>query len=167
TSVEYDHADLYPDPQTLLAAYRKLIALLPESGRLVACGDAPEVRALARAVRDGTIPLHWGADAEEAHAALVALPGVGDWTADYIAMRALGLPDSFPAGDLGVRKAMANGHDRLPPVRDVIARAEAWRPWRAYAVLHLWMSAGDAPPRKRPASPSQPEAQAKRKETKR
>jgi AraC family transcriptional regulator, regulatory protein of adaptative response / DNA-3-methyladenine glycosylase II len=107
------------------------------------------VRALARAVRDGAIPLHWGADAEDAHTALVALPGVGDWTADYIAMRALGEPDSFPAGDLGVRKAMANGHDRLPPVREVLARAEAWRPWRAYAVLHLWMSAGDAPPRKR------------------
>ncbi len=68
--------------------------------------------------------------------ALVALPGIGDWTAQYVAMRALGWPDAFPAGDLVVRRAL--GETR--PARAVI-RSEAWRPWRAYAVLHLWSNA--------------------------
>jgi AraC family transcriptional regulator, regulatory protein of adaptative response / DNA-3-methyladenine glycosylase II len=72
-------------------------------------------------------------------AALLALPGIGDWTAQYVAMRALGAPDAFPAGDLGIRKAM--GDDLAP--RAQIARAEAWRPWRAYAVMHLWAKLGD------------------------
>ena len=68
-------------------------------------------------------------------AALLELPGIGDWTAQYVAMRALGAPDAFPAGDLGVRKALGG----LPP-KAAIARAETWRPWRSYAVMHLWAS---------------------------
>src|SRR5439155_2089791 len=63
--------------------------------------------------------------------------GVGPWTAHYIAMRALGEPDAFPAGDLGVVRALANG-DRRPAPRTIAARAERWRPWRAYAVMALW-----------------------------
>ena len=66
-------------------------------------------------------------------AALEALPGIGPWTAQYIAMRALSWHDAFPASDLGVMKALGT---RRP--REAIARAEAWRPWRAYAVIHLW-----------------------------
>jgi AraC family transcriptional regulator, regulatory protein of adaptative response / DNA-3-methyladenine glycosylase II len=77
-------------------------------------------------------------------AALLALPGIGDWTAQYVAMRALGAPDAFPAGDLGIRKAMG---DLVPKAQ--IARAEAWRPWRAYAVMHLWAKLGDDSPAKK------------------
>ena len=72
---------------------------------------------------------------------LDALPGIGPWTAHYIAMRALREPDAFPSGDLGLRKAMAVA-GVLPSFKDMDARAEAWRPWRAYAALHLWMSLG-------------------------
>jgi AraC family transcriptional regulator of adaptative response / DNA-3-methyladenine glycosylase II len=71
--------------------------------------------------------------------AACALPGVGPWTAHYLAMRALHLPDAFPAADLGVRKALG-----LAPAA-AIARAEAWRPLRAYAVMHLWTGLGEAP----------------------
>jgi len=78
-----------------------------------------------------------GRDAVEAAVrALEALPGIGAWTAQYIAMRALGWPDAFPASDLVVLKAL--GETR--PARAAI-RSEAWRPWRAYAVLHLWRNA--------------------------
>ena len=80
-----------------------------------------------------------GAPTDEAEATLVALPGIGPWTAHYVRMRALGDRDAFPAADLGVLKAMDGaGIDR----RDILARAEAWRPWRAYATLHLWESLG-------------------------
>lgn len=88
---------------------------------------------LARAVASGTVDL--AGDPEQAIAALVALPGIGPWTAHYIAMRAMHWPDAFPAGDLGVKKAM-----RATDVRSIERRAERWRPWRAYAVMHLWRS---------------------------
>jgi len=132
---------LFPAPDVLARADVAAIGM-PES-------RADAVRGLAAAVRDGRLALDGGADPEETHAALVGLPGIGDWTARYIAMRALGEPDAFPAGDLGVRKALANGSGRLPTVREVTARAEAWRPWRSYAVLHLWISAGDGKPKER------------------
>jgi len=76
---------------------------------------------------------------EDAVSRLTSLPGIGPWTAQYIAMRALGEPDAFPAGDLGLRRAWStNG---VPPTpRALVASAEAWRPWRAYATLHLWMA---------------------------
>jgi AraC family transcriptional regulator of adaptative response / DNA-3-methyladenine glycosylase II len=67
-------------------------------------------------------------------AALEALPGVGPWTAQYIAMRALAWPDAFPHPDVAVLKAMKRTGAKA------LAHAEAWRPWRAYAVLHLWKS---------------------------
>ena len=98
---------------------------------------AAALRAFARAVADGTLDLAACAGLDDAVAALRALPGIGEWTAQYIAMRAFGEPDALPAGDLGVRKALARG-GRLPSERDVRARAERWRPWRAYAVIALW-----------------------------
>ena len=64
---------------------------------------------------------------------LAAVPGVGPWTVQYVALRALGLPDAFPHTDLGVMKALSETR----PAR-VLARAEAWRPWRGYAAMHLW-----------------------------
>lgn len=78
-----------------------------------------------------------GAPTDEAEATLIALPGIGPWTAHYVRMRALGDRDAFPAADLGVLKAMANA---AVAKRDIVARAALWRPWRAYATLHLWES---------------------------
>jgi AraC family transcriptional regulator of adaptative response / DNA-3-methyladenine glycosylase II len=68
-------------------------------------------------------------------AAMVELPGIGPWTASYVAMRGLGWSDAFPAEDLMIKRALG-----VRTAREAIERAEAWRPWRAYAVLHLWTS---------------------------
>jgi len=76
---------------------------------------------------------------DEAVAHLCQIGGIGEWTAQYIAMRALGETDAFLAGDIGVQKWFtANG--KRPGPADLVARAESWRPWRAYAVLHFWMA---------------------------
>jgi AraC family transcriptional regulator of adaptative response / DNA-3-methyladenine glycosylase II len=80
---------------------------------------------------------------EEAVAALKALPGIGEWTAQYIAMRELREPDAFPAADIGLMRALADETGKRPTPAELSARAEAWRPWRAYAALHLWSSEGD------------------------
>jgi len=103
---------------------------------------------LARALERAEIVLDPGADREEEARRLLALKGIGPWTASYVAMRALGDPDTFPATDLGVRKALArlgHGGDR----RGAEALAEGWRPWRSYAAQHLWASLEDAPAGKR------------------
>lgn len=70
---------------------------------------------------------------------VTVLPGIGDWTAQYIAMRGLSMPDAFPASDLGILKALGEGPDKARP-KEALARAEAWRPWRAYGALLLWQS---------------------------
>ena len=77
---------------------------------------------------------------EEAIAALKVLPGIGEWTAQYIAMRELREPDAFPAADIGLMRALADETGKRPTPAELSARAEAWRPWRAYAALHLWSS---------------------------
>ena len=74
---------------------------------------------------------------------LEALPGFGAWTAQYVALRAFGEPDAFPAADLVLRRMAAAGAAPLT-ARALEARAEAWRPWRGYAVFHLWRAAGEA-----------------------
>jgi AraC family transcriptional regulator of adaptative response / DNA-3-methyladenine glycosylase II len=83
-------------------------------------------------------------DLEEAVAHLRTLPGVGEWTAQYVAMRALGESDAFLAGDVGVRRRFVR-EGRRATAAELLARAERWRPWRAYAVLHLWMADSDEP----------------------
>ncbi|MBN9562331.1 MAG: helix-turn-helix domain-containing protein [Alphaproteobacteria bacterium] len=75
---------------------------------------------------------------EDAIERLRALPGIGEWTAQYIAMRALREPDAFPAADIGLLRALAEPDGTRPTPRELLARAEQWRPWRAYAALHLW-----------------------------
>jgi len=90
---------------------------------------------LARAVHSGALRLDPSAPVEPTVAALDALPGVGPWTAQYIAMRALAWPDAFPHPDVAVLKAMAPAKPA-----EALAASESWRPWRAYAVLHLWKS---------------------------
>ncbi|MEA2756168.1 MAG: AraC family transcriptional regulator [Aliidongia sp.] len=76
---------------------------------------------------------------DDSVARLCRLPGIGPWTAHYVAMRALRASDAFPAGDLGLRKAAATP-DGVPALKVLEARAESWRPWRAYAAIHLWFS---------------------------
>ena len=93
--------------------------------------------ALAKAVDGGQIALHPGADVPATTAALCQLPGIGDWTAQYIALRALRWPDAFPAGDVALHKALGvQGHKH--PARAALAVAAAWHPWRGYAVLRAW-----------------------------
>ncbi|MDQ6884544.1 MAG: helix-turn-helix domain-containing protein [Candidatus Dormibacteraeota bacterium] len=95
--------------------------------------------ALAQAVVDGDLALDPGADRTEVSQRLTALPGIGQWTAGYIVMRALGDPDTFLPTDLGIRKAGAMlglGNDP----KTIAARAAAWSPWRTYATHHLWAS---------------------------
>jgi AraC family transcriptional regulator of adaptative response / DNA-3-methyladenine glycosylase II len=114
---------------------------------------AGALRALAAAVAEGAVD--FGAPVEEVTAALAAVPGLGDWTAQYVALRGLGEPDAFPAADLVLRRvAAAAGADPLT-ARALESRAEAWRPWRGYAVLHLWRAAADAASANRRAFASQ------------
>jgi AraC family transcriptional regulator of adaptative response / DNA-3-methyladenine glycosylase II len=95
------------------------------------------ILALAEALASGRLVVAPGVEPAAAVGALKALPGIGEWTAQYIAMRALGAADAFPHTDYGVMKAM---NEKNP--RRVLALAEAWRPFRAYAVMHLWRSLG-------------------------
>jgi AraC family transcriptional regulator of adaptative response / DNA-3-methyladenine glycosylase II len=76
---------------------------------------------------------------------LTALPGIGEWTACYIAMRALREPDAFPAADIGLARALADGSGTRLNAAELAARAEAWRPWRAYAAMYLWTADRQAP----------------------
>ena len=81
-----------------------------------------------------------GAGLDAAIAKLRALPGIGEWTAQYIAMRELREPDAFPAADIGLMRALATPDGRRPTPSELLTLAERWRPWRAYAALHLWAS---------------------------
>ncbi|MDR0360437.1 MAG: DNA-3-methyladenine glycosylase 2 family protein, partial [bacterium] len=105
---------------------------------------AATLRAVGRAVADGTVVLDGSADATATVAALLELPGIGPWTVSYVAMRALGDRDAFPAADLGVRRAAAALGLPEDPAR-LTVHAERWRPFRAYAVHHLWASLGARP----------------------
>jgi AraC family transcriptional regulator of adaptative response / DNA-3-methyladenine glycosylase II len=100
---------------------------------------AATASALARAVADGQIVLEPGGALASTVERLLELPGIGPWTAQYVAMRALRDADAFPPGDLGLLKALALDHPRK-----VVEHALKWQPWRAYAAIHLWteMSAG-------------------------
>lgn len=100
------------------------------------------LQGLAQAVADSTIDLSLHTDLEDFVQRLTRLPGIGPWTAQYIALRALGEPDAFPAGDLGLAQALARD-GRRPTQRQILATAEAWRPWRAYAATYLWNSLGE------------------------
>lgn len=98
---------------------------------------ARALQAVCAAVAAGDVELHAGADADSARAALLALPGIGPWTTEYVAMRALSDPDAFLPTDLGVRHALERlGHDPAAAT----GLAEPWRPYRASALQHLWAS---------------------------
>ncbi|MEV7565782.1 AlkA N-terminal domain-containing protein [Streptomyces tanashiensis] len=120
---------LFPGPEALAALDPETLAL-PRSRRAT-------LLTLVRALADGSLPLGPADDREEARARLLALPGFGPWTTEIIAMRALGDPDAFLPGDLGVRRA-AEGLGLPGTPAALTARAAHWRPWRAYAVQYLW-----------------------------
>jgi AraC family transcriptional regulator of adaptative response / DNA-3-methyladenine glycosylase II len=118
---------LFPAPRTLRNAD------LTEIGLPAARANA--LRGFAGEIAGGRLQLEPGRDLAETTSALVALPGFGDWTAQYIAMRACGERDAFPAGDLGLRRALDATNAKA-----AATRAEAFRPWRSYAAMHLWSS---------------------------
>jgi len=113
---------------------------IAERGAEVLRGPARRVATIvgaAEAVAEGRVRLDVETPVAELRAQLLALPGIGPWTADYLALRALGHPDSFPATDLVIRQsAVARGLPGAP--RALAARATAWSPWSGYAALHLW-----------------------------
>jgi 3-methyladenine DNA glycosylase/8-oxoguanine DNA glycosylase len=98
---------------------------------------ATAIKAFAAAVDKGDVPLDGGASLDDLVAAICAVPGLGPWTASYIALR-LGEPDAFPASDLGLRRALRPAAPL--PAAELVDRAEAWRPWRAHAAVRLWLS---------------------------
>jgi AraC family transcriptional regulator, regulatory protein of adaptative response / DNA-3-methyladenine glycosylase II len=132
-----------------------LTRLFPGAAAVAALDPAelpmPRARAaalvgLAAAVARGELLLAAGSSLEETLEALQRYPGIGPWTAQYVALRALREPDAFPAGDLGLRRAL--GRAGAPAsVAEAAARAEAWHPWRAYAAQHLWALDAAAHPR--------------------
>jgi AraC family transcriptional regulator of adaptative response / DNA-3-methyladenine glycosylase II len=120
---------LFPAPRALAALDPDALAM-PRTRRTT-------FTTLVRELAEGRLQLGVDSDWAETRARLLALPGLGPWTADVIAMRALGDPDAFPVTDLGVRRAARDlGLPATPAA--LTARAAAWRPWRAYAVQYLW-----------------------------
>jgi AraC family transcriptional regulator of adaptative response / DNA-3-methyladenine glycosylase II len=101
---------------------------------------AATLASLAAAVVADPQVLGAGRSLTECVAQLRALPGVGEWTAQYIAMRELREPDAFPVGDIGLLRALTDAEGKRPTSGELLARAERWRPWRAYAAQHLWAS---------------------------
>jgi AraC family transcriptional regulator, regulatory protein of adaptative response / DNA-3-methyladenine glycosylase II len=124
-----DLTHLFPTPAALADADVASIGL-PRA-------RAETIRRLALLVRDGDLALGESSDEDEARAALAKIPGIGPWTIEYSAMRAFAAPDAFPSSDLGIGHALSR-KDKRPSARDVERIAEAWRPWRAYAAMHLW-----------------------------
>ena len=125
---------VFPSAQTIAACSIDDIAKLG-----IIAARARTIRALAHAIASGQLTLEPSSNVEDTLTALKQIPGIGDWTAHYIAMRALAWPDAFPHTDYGVMKAM-NETTGATAAKRVLAKAEAWRPWRAYAVMHLWHS---------------------------
>jgi AraC family transcriptional regulator of adaptative response / DNA-3-methyladenine glycosylase II len=131
-------ARLFPTPERLAAEDVAGLGLMPGARAAALCG-------LAATVAGEPSLLGPRASLEEAIAVLRGLPGIGEWTAQYIAMRALQETDAFPAADAGLLRAMAGEDGRRPSPAELLTRAEAWRPWRAYAAAHLWAAPAREP----------------------
>jgi AraC family transcriptional regulator of adaptative response / DNA-3-methyladenine glycosylase II len=127
----------FPDLHRLFPAAATLAAARPDAiGRLgIVRQRVRALQALATVVAEGRIALHQGAPLAATLDALRALPGIGEWTTELIAMRALAWPDAFPASDIGVLNALGTRD-----IRRARALAEDWRPWRSYAVIRLWQT---------------------------
>lgn len=126
---------LFPDPGRLARARLETIGLPGTRARAL--------RAFAGAVAAGRLTFATGAGLDETVETLQRLPGFGPWTAHYLAMRVYGEPDAFPSGDLALQRAMRARDNGLDSERRLLARAEPWRPWRAYATMLLWSSITD------------------------
>jgi AraC family transcriptional regulator of adaptative response / DNA-3-methyladenine glycosylase II len=120
---------LFPTAEQLAGAEQKQLTELGLTTR-----RAETILSLAREVAEGRLRLEPGADPDRVRATLLAIPGIGDWTAEYLLLRAVGWPDAFPSGDLGLVKASGLTAAALR------SRAEQWRPWRGYAAILLWWS---------------------------
>ena len=129
-----------PSPLTHLFPTPEQLADAPLEQCGITTARAATLRALARAVIDKRVCF----ESESASNALLAIPGIGEWTAQYVAMRALNEPDAFPSGDLVLRRMAGD-----LSARELDRRAESWRPWRAYAVMLLWQAARDLDERNR------------------
>jgi AraC family transcriptional regulator of adaptative response / DNA-3-methyladenine glycosylase II len=127
--VDGNSIHLFPEPDAIADADLTTIGVVR--------ARAAAINGIARAVRDGVVSIDRNQPLDEFVVSWVQLQGIGDWTAHYIAMRALSHSNAFPAADLVLRRAVAR--DGKPvPLRELYAIADAWQPWRAYAVLHLW-----------------------------
>ena len=120
---------LSPRPQAILSRSQEQLGQLGLTRQKQAA-----LKGLAQALIDEQIALNPSVDVQATIDKLKALPGIGDWTAQYIAMRALAWPDAFPATDYGVLKALGCS------AKEALAMSQAWRPWRAYATRYLWLS---------------------------
>jgi AraC family transcriptional regulator, regulatory protein of adaptative response / DNA-3-methyladenine glycosylase II len=129
--------DRFGDPYA--GGHPALTRLMPTAERLASLRTG-DLATLGMPGAGADAVLAPGADAARSIRALTALPGIGDWTAHYIAMRALRWPDAFPANDLVLRRAAGN-----LTAAQLVRLAEPWRPWRAYAAMHLWRTATPAP----------------------
>lgn len=138
-------AHLFPTPEALVDADLDGLGLI---GSRIAT-----IRAIAAALLEGRVDFDRSRTLEDVVARWVTLPGIGPWTAQYIALRALGHPDAFPAEDLVLQKTLprASAGEARMSAKALRAHAEAWRPWRGYAVFHLWREAAEATPA-RPAA---------------
>lgn len=123
---------IFPTPQQLAAAD---LSGLPMPG-----ARQRALSAMAQAIVDDPLIFGPTRELDDAIKQLKALPGIGEWTAQYIAMRELREPDAFPAADIGLMRAFAGPDGVRPSPAELAAHAEAWRPWRAYAAQHLWAS---------------------------
>lgn len=131
---------LFPTPERLAEADLREIGVIN--------ARAQTIRGIARALLDGRVDFRAEQTLEEFVSRWTALPGLGEWTAQYMAMRALSHPDAFPAADLVLRRVAAGAGTELS-TKALTTMAQAWRPWRAYAVMHLWRHAADQAPAKR------------------
>jgi 3-methyladenine DNA glycosylase/8-oxoguanine DNA glycosylase len=120
---------LFPRPEVLAEAGLENIGL-PGKRR-------ETIRALAAALIQGKIELSVQNGLDDFVESLLELPGIGPWTAHYLALR-LGEPDAFPSGDLGLRRAMTAKGEPLISEKELLQRSQAWRPWRSYAAIYLW-----------------------------
>jgi AraC family transcriptional regulator of adaptative response / DNA-3-methyladenine glycosylase II len=131
---------LFPTPEILAKADLTSVGLTK--------ARAETIRAFARAVCDGRIRFEGVVDDRALRGELLAIAGIGNWTAEYVAMRALCDPDAFPAGDLHLRRKAGGCTER-----ELESRSESWRPWRAYATMLLWQSSAAPPSGAAPSTP--------------
>jgi AraC family transcriptional regulator of adaptative response / DNA-3-methyladenine glycosylase II len=145
---------LFPTPAALLALAERVPATFSMPN-----GRRRALIALAEAVESGALVIDPGADPAELRASLIALPGVGPWTAEYVAMRALRDPDAFMPTDLGIKRAIQT-LGGPPDLQQLAGMSERWRPWRSYTMVHLWALPAAQEPMARTSSARAPAATA-------